>query len=118
MKVDTKIVPVQVKDGWFRKKQMHRFEYRINLTEVECAILKRSGLEHFTIFDATEDWPEDTPIRYWTGHPGQPSGLSYRDYPTLIEAQAMMQHLKARLTQLKQAMDEYGDLPTEDGFEL
>ena len=52
MKVDMKIVPIEVKEksGWFskKKKTMQQLQYRIELTDVEKAIINNAGLRDFS----------------------------------------------------------------------
>jgi hypothetical protein len=117
MKVETKIVPVEVKDGWFKKKQMHQFRYRFLFTETETAIITQSGLGEFPLFEAEEEYFEPTPVRFFIGAPDW-SGWSYRNFNTLIEAQAMVQKLKINMTRLKEIMDAHSEIGTEDSFEL
>jgi hypothetical protein len=123
MKVDTKIVPIEVKDGWFKKKTKYQLQWVITLTEVEKAIINKAGLRDFSYYDHEYTSPDGSfrdvqpfPIYPWID--GTTRDFGHGEYNTLIEAQAVAQKIKQGLTALKQAMDAHTSTPTEDSFEL
>jgi hypothetical protein len=123
MKVDFKIVPVEVeeKSGWFRKKTKirQRLQYFIHLTDVEQAIIKRAGLMDFSYHDMNQEGVDITltsPISNWVDR--QYTNPQILDFDTVFEAQTDMQLIKRNLATLKEAMDAHMNNPTEDSFEL
>ena len=121
MKVDTKIVPIEVKEGWFKKKTMHQLRWTIELTEVEKAIINKAGLRDFSFLDkepSDPSYPEKIPFYIYPWVDGKISTYGWANYHTLFEAQADAQRIKQGLTILKQAMEAHSSTPTEDSFEL
>ena len=123
MKVDTKIVPIEVKEGWFKKKQKYQLQWVITLTEVEKAIINKAGLRDFSYYQQEYTSPDGSyhhvqpfPIYPWID--GTVPGFGHGEYDTLIEAQAVAQRIKAGLVKLKEAMEIHTSNPTEDSFEL
>ena len=123
MKVDTKIVPVEVKDGWFKKKQMHQLQWVITLTDVEKAIINKAGLRDFAYMEIEQHTKDGSysemvrnPISSWVDERLYDYGRW--DFETLFEAQAELQKLKANLIRLKEMMDIHKNVGTEDSFEL
>lgn len=125
MKVDTKIVPIEVEEkGWFstKKKKMHQLQYTIQLTDVEKAIIEQAGLREYTYFAMPHSTPEGTfteileyPIRTWIDYP---EGQGTFNFDSLIEAQAYAQEMKDKLVELKELMTKHTQIGTEDSFEL
>jgi hypothetical protein len=116
MKVDAKIVPIEVKDGWFKKKQLHQLRFKIELTEVEKAIINKAGLRDMPTLDPLSE--DDVPRPIWPWVDGSRVEYGTRNFDTLIEAQASIQQLKMNLAKLKEAMEHHRNYPTEDSFEL
>lgn len=117
MKVDTKITPIEVKEGWFKKKKMHRLEWFITLTEVEKAIINKAGFRDYSYLDIEKPYGIH-PFPMWPWIDNESPRWGHMDYDTLFEAQATAQKIKAALVTLKKAMEAHSSTPTEDSFEL
>jgi hypothetical protein len=126
MKVDMKIVPVEVeeKSGWFstKKRAMHQLRYTIRLTDVEKAIIERAGLSKYVYLEVlcwgvNRECSEVLPLTIDGWFDGA-EHEAWHNYDTLIEAQAAGQDLKANLVKVKELMDTHTQIGTEDSFEL
>jgi hypothetical protein len=126
MKVDMKIVPIEVEEGgWFskKKKKMHRLQSRIILSDVERAIINKAGLRDFVWLEFEQHTPDGSyseVVQCLAAHLVDHHSEDYSDsdFDTLVEAQAHAQATKAGLVHLKEAMDLHTDTPTEESFEL
>jgi hypothetical protein len=116
MKVDAKIVPGKEKTGLFSSKNTHDLQYTIHLTDVEKAVIIKHGLKDWVILENSTPGYVDQVLWPWLEH----NHFDHNFYrcDTLAEAQVKLQQLKKNLTELKQAIDNVQEAPTEDSFEL